>query len=220
MSRSPKAFVPPENLPSDPEAYPKSITKEEINALALHRYRGEYVLVSDDVALERAVSALEQERLLGFDTESRPAFHKGESYPISLVQLAGQERVYLFQLASLNDVSPLRRILSAPNILKAGVAIHDDIRKLRDLWHFEQGGFVEIADITRPLNINNTGLRSLTAIFLGFRISKNAQVSNWSRKDLSRAQLIYAATDAWVSRELYLRLEALGLCSEPAEASK
>ena len=101
-------------------------------------------------------------------------------------------------------------MLSDPKIIKAGVAIHDDIRKLVELDTFKPAGIVEISDITQKLGIINTGLRSLAAIFLKRRISKGAQITNWNRKQLSETQIKYAATDAWISRELYICLSKLG----------
>lgn len=177
------------------------------------RYEGTYELVDSDEKLEGALEALKDESLLGFDTESRPSFRKGENHPVSLVQLAGETKVYLFQIRRVEQSERLREVLADDRIVKAGVAIRDDIRKLQEIFQFEEAGFIEIAELTRPLSISNTGLRSLAAIFLGFRISKNAQVSNWARKDLTRNQQVYAATDAWVSRQLYLRLDSLGLAN-------
>ncbi|MGF1449153.1 MAG: 3'-5' exonuclease [Opitutales bacterium] len=200
-------------LSSDLADLPRSITKQEINVLPLMRYEGAYELVDTDEKLESALEALKSETLLGFDTESRPSFRKGENHPVSLVQLAGATKVYLFQIRRAAQSERLREVLSDEGMVKAGVAIRDDIRKLQELFQFEEAGFVEIAELTRPLSISNTGLRSLAAIFLGFRISKNAQVSNWARKDLTRNQQVYAATDAWVSRQLYLKLEAFGLAN-------
>ncbi len=200
-------------LSSELEALPRSITKQEINVLPLMRYEGTYELVDSDEKLEGALEALKDESLLGFDTESRPSFRKGENHPVSLVQLAGETKVYLFQIRRVEQSERLREVLADDRIVKAGVAIRDDIRKLQEIFQFEEAGFIEIAELTRPLSISNTGLRSLAAIFLGFRISKNAQVSNWARKDLTRNQQVYAATDAWVSRQLYLRLDSLGLAN-------
>ena len=206
MSQTTQPITTPE------EPFAKAISKKDINALPLCRYRGEIRLVDNDLAMEKAISDLKKEPVLGFDTESRPAFSKGESYPISIVQLASEKVVYLFQMGKLSDPDGLRRILSSGKNLKVGVAIHDDIRKLQELWKFKEHGFVEISEITRKIDITNTGLRSLSAILLGFRISKNAQVSNWARQDLTKAQMVYAATDAWVSRRLYMRLDELGYC--------
>jgi ribonuclease D len=157
------------------------------------------------------VDYLRDETLLGFDTESRPSFRRGDNHPVALLQLAGVERVFLFQLQLLDNLDPLFSLLADPAIRKAGVAIRDDIRKLRDLAEFSQANFVEISDLSRRLEVNNTGLRSLCAMFLGFRVSKGAQVTNWARRDLAENQIAYAATDAWVSRLLYLKLAAFGL---------
>lgn len=182
------------------------ISRDHINSLPIRVYEGAVVLVRDDAALRTIMPRLEAERCLGFDTESRPAFRKGEAYPISLLQLATADCVYLFQLQRLKRTGPLFNILSRNDILKVGVALHDDVRKLRELRDFKPAGFVEISDHTQRHGILNTGLRSLTGHFLQFRISKRAQVTNWARPTLTSAQIQYAATDAWVSRELYLAL--------------
>lgn len=189
-----------------------SITKEEINNLPLFRYEGPVEIVGTQGAMMAAVAELRGEVVLGFDTETRPSFKRGQNYPTALLQLAGEHKVFLFQLLQLPTLAPLAGLLSDPAILKVGVAIRDDIKKLRESEDFEPGGFVELAEITQKADVVNTGLRSLCAIFMGARISKGAQVSNWSRSDLSEAQITYAATDAWVSREVYLRLRERGLC--------
>ncbi len=189
----------------------KSITREEINELPLFRYDGSIQLIRDDHSLKDAIKALDNETLLGFDTESRPTFRKGQNFPAALLQLAGAETVYLFQLQRLKHLEPIMQLLSNPEILKVGVAIRDDIKKLQDELMFEPDGFIEIADLTQKAEILNTGLRSLAGIFLKIRISKGSQISNWGRSRLTAAQINYAATDAWVSRCLYERLGELYL---------
>ena len=181
------------------------ICKETINKLPMGGYEGEICLIDDDSKIEAAVAELSNEPILGFDTETRPSFRKGENHPVALLQLATAERVFLFQLLKLRQVDPIWRILASPKHKKVGIAIQDDIKKLQDLSDFPANGFVEIADITQKAGILNTGLRTLVAHFLGFRISKKAQVSNWAKAELSESQLKYAATDAWVSRELFLK---------------
>ncbi len=185
---------------------PLSITKDEVNRLELARYTQFVHIVSTHQALALAVRELEQEPLLGFDTESRPSFRKGQNFPPSLIQIATSRAVYLIQLGRLDGIQELIRVLESPRILKVGVALHDDIRRLRQMYDFEPGGFVDVADIARELGVEKTGLRSLAGIFLKVRISKNAQLSNWARSQLTRKQICYAATDAWISRELYLRI--------------
>jgi len=208
----PHSTVLKETYPSISAAeLPRTITKDEVNDLPLIRYEGRIHVIGEAAELAGAVAELRKEGVLGFDTESRPAFRKGESYPPSLVQLAGSRGVYLFQLKRLGELGPLWELLGSPDVLKVGVAIRDDIIKLQEIKPLQEEGFIELSDITRRLDIANTGLRSLCAIFLGHRISKGSQVSNWARRDLTHNQVVYAATDAWVSLELYRRLEAMEL---------
>lgn len=182
------------------------ITKDEINALPIKVYTGPVSIIDDDQKLALAVKDLKKEKVLGFDTESRPSFTKGTNYPASLIQLCGENHVWLFQIHKISDLTSLWSILSSKIPVKAGVAIADDIKKLQDLLDFKPAGFMEIANLTQQAGILNTGLRSLAALLLNFRISKRAQVSNWARSQLSESQIQYAATDAWVSRTLYVHM--------------
>lgn len=188
-----------------------TISKEQINHLPLQRYHGAIHLVYQDSQVEEAVNVLKRESILGFDTETRPSFKKGQSYPPALIQFAGARATYLFQLCNLKNMDGLAALCSNPRIIKVGVALQDDIRKLRGSFAFNPAGFTELSALTQQLGIVNTGLRSLSAIILGFRISKAQQTSNWSRRRLTSTQIIYAATDAWVSLEIYRRLLALNL---------
>lgn len=188
-----------------------SLPKGSVNEFPLQRYEGVIDLVNSAATLEAAQAEMARETILGFDTETRPVFRRGQSYPPALLQLAGADKVWLFQLQLLPDPGPLFAILSSPDVVKAGVAIRDDIKKLQEILSFQPGGFVELSDSTRKAGVVNTGLRNLCALFLRYRISKGAQVSNWAKPNLTPAQITYAATDAWVSRELYLRLAELGL---------
>lgn len=201
------------------DLYPERISKEAINQLPLTAYEGTITLIRDDEAALAACEKLARERVLGFDTETRPAFRKGESFKPALVQLAGEGEIFLFQIRMLSSLDPLIALFCREDILKVGVAIHDDIKGLQSIQPFEPAGFVEIAQYTTPLGIINTGLRALCGIFLGIRISKRAQVSNWARRTLQPAQISYAATDAWVSRELYQKLAALGHVHEDSKCA-
>jgi len=188
----------------------KKITKEDINKLPLNAYTGEIVLVDSDVVVIDALEALSRESLLGFDTESKPVFKKGvANNPPSLLQLASESTVYLFQLGKLTDHAPIFDLLGNKSIIKAGVAIDDDIVKLRLMHEFTPEGFIEIGNMATELGMINTGVRSLAAILFQFRISKNVQVSNWAKSELSESQISYAATDAWVSRKIYLALNEM-----------
>ena len=180
----------------------RHITKAEINALPMQQYEGPIELFKTAEAAEPAAKKLLKETLLGFDTETRPAFRKGESYDPSLLQLATENAVYLFQIQQSGLTDSLLRVLSSPKIVKAGVAIDRDIEELQAVRPFEPDGFIELATCAKEARIKNLGLRGLTAILFGFRISKREQVSNWARKDLTDSQMTYAATDAWLGRKI------------------
>ena len=196
-------------------AFQASISADELNALPLGRYEGPVKLIVSDEEARTAVHTLKRERVLGFDTETRAVFRKGESHPPALVQLAAAHAVYIFRLHHLADLGGLSVIFSNPHIVKAGVALQFDLRKLNDLHAFRTAGFVELQKATDHAGIRSNGLRALAGIVLGVRISKSAQCTNWSRPDLTPVQLNYAATDAWVCREVYLRLEKRHLIPPP-----
>jgi ribonuclease D len=189
----------------------KHIAKAEINELPMRQYEGKIILCQTPEEAEAAAEQLKKETLLGFDTETRPAFRKGESYDPSLLQLATANEVYLIQIQQTGLVQGLLDILAARHITKAGVAIDRDIEELQAMSYFMPDGFVELADLAKTAQIKNLGLRGLTAILFGFRISKREQVSNWARKELTDSQQRYAATDAWLGRTLFQKFEEMGI---------
>ena len=181
----------------------RKISKAEINELPLIAWEGEIQILESPEEMEAAASILANESHLGFDTETRPSFKKGDYYPPALIQLATEHCVYLFRISETETFDPLLPILESPDILKTGVAIKDDVKELRAMEDFSPNGFVEIADITVKLGYENRGLRALAGLLLHGRISKAAQVTNWARPKLDNKQVRYAATDAWISREIY-----------------
>ncbi|MDA9317426.1 3'-5' exonuclease domain-containing protein 2 [Puniceicoccaceae bacterium] len=191
--------------PDTPTKEARKISKAEINELPMIAWDGEIRILETVESMKEAVRELQIESHLGFDTETRPSFKKGEYYPPALIQLATASCVYLFRVSKTETLAPILPILESPNILKTGVAIQDDVKELRAMEDFEPAGFVEIADITVKLGYENRGLRALAALLLGGRISKAAQVSNWARAELDKKQVRYAATDAWISRDIYCK---------------
>jgi ribonuclease D len=189
--------------------FDRRMTKEEINKFPVRKWDGPVPVIRSRRKLAGAVEELRRETVLGFDTETRPAFKKGQKYLPSLLQLAGENSVYLFQLNHLGLPKSLLEILADPDIVKAGVSLAYDLQELKRLSSFAHGGFVGLGKMSKDKGIKNHGLRGLAAVVLGLRISKSAQTSNWARDELTPSQIRYAATDAWVGRELYLRLQQM-----------
>jgi ribonuclease D len=185
------------------------MTKEEINNCPIRKWNGPVHIIRSSEKMTYAVEQLSRETILGFDTETRPAFKKGQKYLPSLLQLAGENSVYLFQLKHLGLQEPLIKILADPTIIKAGVSLAHDLRELKQLTPFAQAGFVGLGKMSKEKGIKNHGLRGLAAVVLGLRISKSAQTTNWAKDELTQSQIRYAATDAWVGRELYLQLSRI-----------
>jgi ribonuclease D len=189
----------------------RNVSREEINALAIRRYEGEVCLVAGPLDLERAMADILQESVTGFDTETRPAFRPGESYLPCLAQVATARAVYLFQLQRQDFGAPLAQILAAENVVKAGVGLKDDLRSLKKLITLEEKSIVDLGTVAKRHGLGQTGVRNLAGLFLGFRIPKGTKTSNWAAPRLSAQQITYAATDAWICRELYLCFKKLEL---------
>lgn len=194
----------------------RAITREEMAALPIRRYEGEVCMAATPADLERAQADLRQEGVVGFDTETRPAFRKGETHLPCLVQVATARRVYLFQLRQPQVFEVLAELLADARLIKVGVALAHDLRTLKLRFPFAEMNVLDLGIVARHQRISQTGLRNLAGIFLGIRIPKGARTSNWAAPRLSPAQVSYAATDAWTCRELFLRFQNEGLL--PAQA--
>ncbi|HIB32683.1 MAG TPA: 3'-5' exonuclease domain-containing protein 2 [Candidatus Marinimicrobia bacterium] len=185
----------------------QKLTKDEINDLSLRHYGGPVEVIASLNSADRACAALHKESVLGFDTETRPTFRKGEINLPSILQLAGHDAVYIFQLNKVGLCESILHILSNADIIKCGVALDRDLIELMQLSPFDPEAFIDLGTVARLMDIPHHGLRGLTALLLGFRISKQARTSNWSAGKLSIKQINYAATDAWVGRELYFKFK-------------
>ncbi|HSA88572.1 MAG TPA: 3'-5' exonuclease [Burkholderiales bacterium] len=189
---------------------PRSISRDEINALPVRRWQGEVHVVATAEEAARALAGIREETVIGFDTETRPAFRPGESYPPSLAQLATARAVYLFQVRHREVAAAVAEVLAAEPIVKAGVGLADDLKALKKVIEFAEKSTVDLGAAAARHGMKQTGVRSLAAIFLGFRVPKGTKTSNWARPRLTPQQVAYAATDAWACRELYVRFRTLG----------
>ena len=179
------------------------LSKNEINALPLIQYEGDIEILTSKDNIQAAINDLKNYDLIGFDTETKPTFVKGPLNPPSIMQLACDDKVYIFQFDNDEIFKQLSLILSNKNITKCGVSVDRDLIELMYLSPFDPISFVDLGNVARENEIPHHGLRGLVAMFLEHRISKGSQTSDWSKISLTDSQISYAATDAWVSLELF-----------------
>lgn len=198
--------------------------------LALSRVR----LVKSAEDAEAALAALVTADALGFDTESKPTFRKGEvSTGPHLVQLATDDHAWLFQIGAVPDssdaaadtppVAVLRAVLGSDAIVKAGFGLGDDVRRLRAKLGIETRNVVDLSTALRRGERNAWGAKTAVARFFGQRLQKSRRVTttNWATPRLSEQQIRYAADDAHVALRIYRHWRAhptAGMASAPAPA--
>jgi len=188
------------------KTYQENLTSEELAEYELSWFKGEIVLVDNLKTFHDVFPRLLGSDLLGFDTETKPTFKKGRKNSVSLIQLSTGDLACLFRINKIGIPDELVKLLSDPSVIKAGVAVHDDIRFLKGVKKFTPGGFTDLQNFVKDYGIQSSGLKKLAAIVLGFRISKRQQVTDWEAAVLTEAQQIYAATDAWVCYQIYRKL--------------
>jgi ribonuclease D len=186
-----------------------SIDKDEINLLPTMEFDGEIIEIVTPEGAVRAAEILNKEKMLGFDTETRPSFTKGESYTPAILQLATHEKAFIFRLKFFPFPKELVTVLENPEIEKVGIGIKDDLVGLGKIVKMKPAGFVDLAEILKKKGVTSASLRSLTAIFLGRKLVKKAKTTNWERTDLTEAQIRYAAIDAVVGYLIYEKILAL-----------
>lgn len=183
------------------------ITKAQVNELPLDKFEGEIVVVDSAQKTTEALKDIEHENIIGVDTETKPTFKKGALNKTALVQIATRKKVYLFRLNKMGFPFALARVFENPKIQKIGIAVIQDMKELSDQFRpFKHNNVIDLNILCKTLDFKNIGARNLSGMVLGFRISKRQQTSNWEAQVLSEAQIRYAATDAWVAREIYLKL--------------
>ena len=190
--------------------YSESITPKEMEKLEFASFPGKiYVIDSVGAEFNRAIAYLRSQKIIGFDTETRPTFSQDQPrYGVALLQLSGPDKAYLFRINKMGMHKRLCNLLASEKIIKVGAAIHDDIRGLQKCHYFSAEAFVDLQKIVWEWGIRDKSVKKMDSIILGFRISKTQQLSNWEADRLSESQCKYAATDAWVCREMYLKLLA------------
>ncbi|NSW44491.1 MAG: 3'-5' exonuclease domain-containing protein 2 [Bacteroidales bacterium] len=170
-------------------------------------FNGKIIIVSEENPhFDEAINFLKKQTLVGFDTETRPSFKKGVSNKTTLIQFATNDTAILFRLIKHQIPNDLIPIFENPNILKVGVGCSQDIQQLQKLKKFSAKGFIDIQTIAKSKGIDVLSLRKLSEKLFNKKISKRQQLSNWESKELTEAQIRYAATDAYAALLIYQKL--------------
>jgi len=194
---------------------PYSISKEEVNELPLGQFEGDMYLIDQLDQVDEAVDFLEDQHIIGFDTETKPSFKKGQFNHVSLLQLSTTEQAFLFRLNKIGFPDQLRNLMEKENLIKIGAAVNDDLKGLGKLTDsFYPQSFFDLNDELKKVGFHNVGVRNLSGMVLKIRISKSEQVSNWEAEILTEKQQRYAATDAWACLKVFNVLREEGLLDE------
>ncbi|MDR1782703.1 MAG: 3'-5' exonuclease domain-containing protein 2 [Dysgonamonadaceae bacterium] len=184
----------------------KSITKEELSKYPKEEFSGDIFLVDSLRSSKMAYEVLSREKMLGFDTESRPSFHKGSVNNVALIQISTENLCCLFRLNKTGYLPHLIDILTNPNILKIGLSLRDDFRNMNKTLKFEPQGFIDLQNIVAGYGIDELSLQKIYALLFHKKISKNQRLTNWEAQYLTEQQMSYAALDAWACLKIYRHL--------------
>ncbi|MDE6287843.1 MAG: 3'-5' exonuclease domain-containing protein 2 [Muribaculaceae bacterium] len=186
-----------------------AISKETVATMPMVEYDGGITVVDTPELARVALRELTRARVVGFDTETRPSFHRGRLYNVALMQLSTDDHCYLFRLNILGITDGLRRFLEDPEIIKIGLSVHDDFSVMRRLYpDLDPQGFIDLQEYVKYFHISDISLQKIYAIVFQHRISKTQRLTNWEAPQLTPAQQLYAAIDAWACLKLYRRLRS------------
>lgn len=177
--------------------------KKKIATLPRVLFEGRIIVVLTRHEAETAVDYLLKQPILGFDTETKPSFRKGQTHQVALLQVSTPDTCFLFRLNRIGLTDAIVRLLEDKTVTKIGLSLQDDMRMLRQRRSFTPGTFIELQKEVRSIGIEDMSLQKLYANLFGEKIAKNQQLSNWEADTLSEAQQRYAATDAWACIKIH-----------------
>lgn len=184
-----------------------SIDKQQIHPMPVARFAGKIHVIDNAADARSAVAYLMRQSCIGFDTETRPTFHKGEVHDVALIQLSTLDECFLFRINRFGFTEPLRQLMESPDVLKIGLSTKDDFHGLNRLAPFTPGGVVELQNYVKKFDIADMSLQKVYAIIFGEHITKGQRLTNWEAPRLTPPQQSYAALDAWACLRIYLHLQ-------------
>lgn len=193
-----------------PKIWKTSITKAELADLPAETIDADITVIDSEEGVGKAVEILSEARLIGFDTETKPSFRRGERHMVSLLQLSTLTQSFLFRLNKIGLPAPVCKLLEDENIVKIGLSIHDDFLNLHKKFKLEPKGFIDLQQYVKEFNIADNSLSRIYGILFDKRISKGQRLSNWEAPVLTRHQQEYAALDAVACLNIYNYLREKG----------
>ncbi|MBD5208704.1 MAG: 3'-5' exonuclease domain-containing protein 2 [Bacteroidales bacterium] len=186
-----------------------SISKETLNSLPVAKFRGEIAVISSPDEIEEAIEELRKHPIVGFDTESRPSFKKGENHSVALLQISTDEKCFLFRMNLIGLGEQITKYLEDESITKIGLSLNDDFLNLRKINpDLNPGGFIDLQNYVKDFGIIDKSLTKIYGVLFGKRISKGQRLTNWEAQTLTRSQQDYAALDAQSCLDIYEYLRA------------
>lgn len=189
------------------QPYMRSITKEAISELPIEEFTGRIIVIDTLGAAEKAVAYLSEFPAVGFDTETRPSFRKGQYFKISLMQISTDDTCFLFRLNRIGIPETLKKFLADENVLKIGLSLRDDFGAMRKRSDIQPDNFLDLQKYVGQFGIEDMSLQKIYAILFKKKISKGQRLSNWEADVLNEAQKKYAALDAWACLKIYNHLK-------------
>ncbi|HBG57820.1 3'-5' exonuclease [Proteiniphilum sp. UBA1028] len=183
-----------------------TITKEQIAELPVEKFNGKIVVIDHEEEVDSALRYLSSQPALGFDTETKPAFKRGQVHKVALLQLATEEVCFLFRLNRIGYPDGLEGLMVNPDIRKIGLSLRDDFAAIHKRSASKPENFIDLQVFVDKFGIEDNSLQKIYAILFGRKISKSQRLSNWEAPQLTPAQQSYAAIDAWACLRIYNHL--------------
>ena len=185
------------------QQFTHTITKEEISTLPKEEFNGRIITIISENEAKKAVEYLLQFPALGFDTETRPSFKKGQNFKVALMQISTEDTCFLFRLNRIGIPQSLKDLLTNESVLKIGLSLKDDFNAIHKRSKVEPLNFIDLQNIVGQFGIEETSLQKIYAILFHKKISKGQRLTNWEADILTSPQQKYAALDAWACLRIY-----------------
>lgn len=183
--------------------YYLSIPKDVLVKLEPEHYDGPITVIDKPEDVAEAIETLRKSKIIGFDTETRPSFKKGQSNSLALIQMCTKEQCFLFRVNIIGMVKPLIDLLEDAGKIKVGLSIHDDFHNLQKICNIDPQGFIDLQQFVKTIGIMDNSLTRIYAIIFNKRIAKGQRLSNWEAPVLTQQQQSYAALDAIACIRIY-----------------